>query len=799
MFRKSPGFALLAILLLAIGIGANTAIFSVVEAVMLRPLPYRDPGKICMVWKCVPAKGLEWDWTSEPMIRDWRERSHVFEEVALILRPEGSRVTVSGGLGAGAAPENIQASKVSANLFPLFGVDPILGRAFSEEEARRGENLAILSYGFWRGRFAGSPDVLGRNVEIDHRAATIIGVMPSGFQFPDKDTQMWLSITADQRWPIFQVKRVADAFSAVARLKQHVSLEQARADIASVEAGLATEYPATDAGLGVRIVPLPEQVAGPRVRQSLWVLLGAVLLVLMITCSNVASLMLARGAARQRELAIRAALGAGRGRLLRQLLTETLGLCGAGGLAGILLAYIATPALVNAAPSELPRLDQVRIDSGVLGFATLLSMAAGLVFGLVPAWQAARRDPREMLQDGGRGSSAGAAVGKTRGFLVAAEYAIAVMLLAGAGLLVHSFLVLQAVNLGFDQHRLLLMNLSLPDEKYGDPARSAAFFEQAIERVEAIPGVQGAAVGELFSQHSPNTRITVEGRPAAEVAEPNGRHYVTAEYFRVLGIPILQGRLFSPADGPNSPAVAIINEAMAGRFWPGESPLGKRFKQTLPGLDAGWFIVVGVAADVVSNGRESAIIPMFYRPLRQTAWSEMGLVVRTASDPLTLAPIIRLTVLSMDPAVPYFEVTTADHQLGELEAGRRFETGLLLVFAAGALLLAAAGVYGTLYYAVEQRTKEIGIRVALGADKRRVVGLVLGQGLRWVALGLGIGMAGAFALTRLISGLLYGIEGTDPWAIASALGVLLAVALVAASVPARRAARLDPLISIRHE
>jgi putative ABC transport system permease protein len=557
----------------------------------------------------------------------------------------------------------------------------------------------------------------------------------------------------------------------------------------SIAGRLAIKYPATDAGLGVRVVPLSEQVAGPQVRRALWVLLGAVLCVLLVACTNIANLLLARGASRSREFAIRAAMGAGRARLIRQLLTESVVMSGTGGLLGLIVTAIGLRALLSLAPADLPRLDEVRINIAVLAFAFLLSVATGVFFGLFPAWQAARRDPQEALKAGSRG---GTASGGMRLPLIAAQYAFAVVLLTGAGLLLRSFLELQAVTPGFDPHRLLTFTVDLPAEMHG--AKAHAFFEQAIAAIDRLPGVQSAAVGGTFHDHIPNALITVEGR-ASDEAQPFTGWGVSPEYFRTMGIPLRRGRLFSTRDTSG----AVISESMARRFWPGQDPLGKRFKRSLPGLDEGnWDTVLGVVGDRLANGPGSSMLPTMYELALGSSTTTM--VVRTMGDPLVLAAAVRRVVRAIDPAtVPYFEIVTVEQQLAEMQAPLRFETTLLTIFAALATLLAASGIYGLLHHAVAQRTKEIGIRLALGAGNADIARLVLSHGLQGVGIGLLVGVTVSYGATRVLTSVLYGITPTDPATFVGVIVLLIGVAVAASSLPARRAVKVEPMVSLRHE
>jgi putative ABC transport system permease protein len=558
-----------------VGIGANTAIFSVIEGVILRPLPYQNSERLCVLWKSVPAGNIEWDWTSYPTIRDWRDGSRSFENMAVILRPQ--EVALPSDLGL----EKIEVAKVSGNFFNLLGVTPWLGRTFTDDESRRGLDVTVLSYRFWQQRFGGDRAVLGRTLQLDDRSTTIIGVMPASFQFPDQNAKLWMLLTADHRWPAFQLQRfrIADAFCALARLKNGVTIEDARVEMNAIAGRLAREYPATDANLGVRVVPIFDQIAGAQVRRALWVLGGAVLCLLLIACSNIASMLVARGAARRKELAIRAALGAGRWRLLRQLAVENILFSLFGGLIGILFAYWALAALLALIPGDLPRADGIAINKTALAFTFIICLITGIVFGLLPGSQITRGNLHASLNESGRSASAGAGVRRTRGLLVALQFALAIVLLTGAGLMIRSFLHLNAVKPGFDTGRLLTMAVRLPDDKYNNEDRIRKFFEEAVQKIEQLPGVRGAAVGETFTRsfegQVPNQNIVIEGRPATQDPERHGRNIVSDGYFRVMGIPLREGRLFSSEDQYGKPGVAVINKTMARRYWPSESPLGK--------------------------------------------------------------------------------------------------------------------------------------------------------------------------------------------------------------------------------
>src|SRR5262245_15834024 len=800
MLVKSPVFTFVAALTLALGIGANTAIFSVIEGVMLRPLPYQDSDRLCMLWKSVPARNIEWDWTSYSVIRGWREQSKSFEDMAIILRPDGSEVILQSDAG----PERVQGSKVLGNFFGMLGVRPLFGRTFTDDEAQRGDDVVVLSYGFWQQRFAGDSAVLGRALKIDNRSATVIGVMPASFQFPDKNAQLWLLISADQRWPTFQLPkyRMVDAFSALARLKPGVSIEEARAEMNAVAGRLAVQYPESDANLGIRVTPLFDQIAGAQLRRALWILAGAVLCVLLIACSNIAGLLVARGAARRKELAVRAALGAGRWRLLRQLATENILLSLLGGLASLLFARLALRAMIALVPEDLPRADGIAINGTALAFAFILCLLTGVVFGLLPALQMTGGNLRESLNESGRSASAGADVRRARGLLVTVQFTLAIVLLTGAGLMVRSFLLLDAVKPGFDTTHLLTMAVECPESRWSDETRSRIFFEEAVQKIEQLPGVRGAAVGRAvygsFTGRVPNHNIVIEGRPAAQDPERHGLQGVSDGYFRVMGIPLLQGRLFSAQDHSGSGPVAVINEAMARRYWPSESPLGKRFKWVMPGLDSEWLTVIGVVRDITPN-RDGRTYPLFYRTIRQWSWPNETLVVRTETPPLGLAAAVRRAVRSVDSTVPDFEITTVEQSLAKLDRPRKFQTQLIGAFAVTALLLSALGLYGLMSYLVAQRSKEIGIRVALGAQRRDVLKLVIGQGMAVALTGVMFGLGAAMGVTQLIKSLLFGVSATDPLTFVGIALLLLCVAFAACIVPAGRATKVDPLAALRCE
>jgi putative ABC transport system permease protein len=794
--RRSPGFSIASILVLALAIGANSAIFSVIEGVLLRPLPYSNPERLCVLWKSIPQKNIEWDWTSALTIRDWREQTQVFEDVATVLRPEGSKVSMRGSSGS----EEIQASIVSGNFFDLLRVRPLLGRTFSPSEARREENVAVISYGMWKRRFGETSAILGKSIQLNNQIVSIIGVMPPDFQYPNKQAELWLQLTSDPRWPMFQKFRIADAFSGLGRLKPGRSIEQARAEMKVVSSKLAKQYPATDTGLGVDVVPLSDQIAEWPVRRALWILGSAALCVLLVACSNIASLLIARGAKRRHELAIRAALGATRWRLVWQLATESILLSLTGGIGGVMLAYFGLHSLLALAPADLPRADEIGINGVVLGFSFALCLLTGLVFGLLPASRVAKAGSASAGQ--GRGISAGPGTRRARGILVATQYAVAIVLLVGAGLLIRSFQLLNLVDRGFDTSKLLTVSVPLPYEKYKEPARGQAFFDEAMQRLDSIPGVEGAATGsavfDTLKGNVPDENIVVEGEPFTQDPTHHGRNIVSENYFRLLGIPLQEGRLFTEQDAEGKPPVAIINRNMARHFWPSGNAIGKRFKEVLPGMDRNWMTVVGIVGDVIYN-RDGVNLPVFYSPERQEYFTERQVVVRTRSDPKALIAAARQKLQSIDPTLPQFEIATADDRLAAQDTPRRFQTELIGIFAGIALVLAATGLYGLMAYSVERRTKEIGIRLAVGATRAAVARMVLYEGLAWGAGGMAAGSVGAVVFGRALSASLYHVTATDPLTLSAVIVLLALVMLTALVLPTHRASKIDPSGALRHE
>jgi predicted permease len=801
---KNPGFTLIAVLTLALGIGANTAIFSVVNAVVLRPLPYHEPDRLAMLWTDDPKHDVHEEGTSYLNFADWRAQSQTFEDLAILSR--GRPVSLAGADGQ----EIVAAEQVSANLFPLLGVKPLLGRSFSPEEEDRGESVVVLSYGFWRRRFGADSGILGKTMELSgakfHSSPQfkIIGVMPANFYFPSKDTQLWLTTV-----PRGRRQRFNDPWRVVGRLKSNATFSQAQAEMTTIGQRLAQTYSTTEpdfAGFGVNVVPLLDQVIGRNLRLALWVLFGAVGFVMLIACANVANLQLARGAARAREFAIRTALGAGRLRLLRQLLTESVALALGAGLAGLGLAVAGARVLVAAAPPGVPRLDEVRIDNRALLFTLGLSLLAGILFGLAPAWKMSRSNPNEALKEGDRSTAGGLRLRQTRGLLVIAECALAVALLTGAGLLLRSFQRLQAVDPGFKPEGVLLARIALLPQSHA----------QVIERLAGLPGVQAVgAIEDFLIRRNPQYSMVIEGRapsPAESEAGQLNNAYVSPDFFQAMGTPLIRGRLFSGQDicritntgcanTSGAGASVIINDALARRFFRGEDAIGKRFRLDTSPANApdAWVTVVGVVGDMRRQGLEKQAIPQVYFPVNSWAWSYMDVLVRASSDPLALSTAVRHAIRSVDKNATILRLNTLESQLGELSAQRRLNTWLLALFAALALTLSAIGIYGLMRYSVAQRTHEIGIRMALGARSADVLRLVIGQGMKLALVGVAAGLIVALWLTSLMTRLLFEVSATDPVTFGGVALLLVGVALLACYLPARHATKVDPLTALRHD
>jgi putative ABC transport system permease protein len=790
VLAKNRGFTAVAVVTLALGIGANSAIFSVVNAVLLRPLPFPDSERIVSFAGVNPSKGVTDSNMSVPDFADWRAQGQAFEQVAGF---------VAGGalLVAGEEAERVRGTSVTGDFFPLLRTGAALGRALHPDDAKKdAPPVAVLSHALWQRKYGGDPAIAGRQITVGRESTTVVGVMPPGFGYPDR-TEIWFPLALD---PAAE-RRDNRYLEVVARLRPDATLARAQAELDAVNARLAQTYAETNTGWGVRLTGLRERLVG-NMRTPLLVILGAVALVLLIACANVANLLLARAASRGREFAVRGALGAARARIIRQLLTESCLLSLAGGAAGLLISLWLTRLLVGLIPTDTPRMDEVRPDALVFGFALAVSVITGLLFGLAPALQASRGDLNETLKEGGRTGAEGARRNGARSLLIVSEIALSFMLLAGAGLLARSFLLLREVHPGFNPDGVLALRISASGPKYpAGPAR-AELYRQALARVESLPGVESAGAvlslplgGDTFNVGRSFIR---EGRPATP-EESAGASYLVATpgYFRALQIPLLSGRGFVEQDTEKSPMVVVVNETMARRFWPGESPVGKRI--TIWRDEKFPREVVGVVGDTRSRPGEPAG-PQMYVPYAQDPnWSSLSLVVRSSTDPASLVAAARDELHAIDRAIPVYNARPMGDVVAAALAERRASTLLVGAFALLALLLAVTGIYGVTAYYVTQRTHEIGVRMALGAQARHVLGLVLGQSLRLTLGGLALGLCGALALTRVLESLLYGVKPTDPVAFAAAAALLGVVSLLACLLPARRATKVDPLLSLRAE
>ena len=789
---KHPGFTSVAMIALALGIGATTAIFSVVNAVLLRPLPYENPERLVQVWENNLPRGWVQDPVSPRNFIDWQGQSRSFEALAAY---EYESFTLTGS----DASERIGGALVSASLIEVMGTRPALGRGFLSEEDRRGvARVVILSDRLWQRRFGARPDVIGQSLILNNESFTVVGVMPPAFQFPSQSVDLWATPAFDPSRP-----RSDHFLYAVGRLKPTVSLRQAREEMDHIARQLAEQYPDTNKDFGVTLISLHEQVVG-KIRPALLILLGAVVLMLLIACVNVANLLLARATARQKEIAVRTALGASRLRLIRQHLTESLLLAGLGGCCGLLLSVWGVDLLVAASAGTLPRAKEISIDGRVFGFTLTISLVTGILFGLAPALRSSTPDLNQFLKEGVKGVAGGWRQSRAQSVLVVAEITLGLVLLIGAGLLIKSYARLQQVDPGFSPENVLTAQLSLPQSKYPEERQQALFFQQTLERIQTLPGVEYAgAVSDLpFSQSRTSRSFGIEGRPAVSDGESlNADHRkISPHYFRAMGIRLLRGREFTERDAKNAPGVIIINEAMARRFFPHENPLGRRLLlgASESGEQKAWEIV-GVVADIKHGNLAEERKPEMYVPYMQHPHSWMFLAIRGASDPRTLIAAVRNAVREVDPEQPAYNVMTMQERIEKSIAPQRFNTLLLGVFAVVAIALAAVGIYGVVSYSVAQRTREIGVRLALGAQSGDILRLVVGQGMLLTMIGIGLGLAAALLLTRLMASLLYGVSATDPFVFAGIAVLLAFVALLACYIPARRATKVDPMIALRYE
>ncbi len=794
--RKSPGFTAVTVITLALGIGANTAIFSVVNAVLLRPLPYKDDGRLVVILNkgrnpVAPANFI-----------DWRSQSQSFSQM-------GAAEYWTPNLTGTDNPEKLWALHVTPDIFPMLGVQPLLGRMFLPEEQEAGkEHEVVLSYSLWQSHFAGNPEIIGRSVALSGETYNVVGVMPRDFKFAPfwaTKAQLWVPLALGPRL----TDRGGSSLRVFARLKPGVTLEQAQAEMAGITGRLEREFPGTNQDM--QVVSLREKVVG-NIRPALLVLLGAVGFVLLIACANVSHMLLARAAARREEIALRTALGAGRWDVFRQLLTESLMLALMGGSAGLLLAVWGVRVLLAISPAAIPRVETVGVDGLVLLFALAISLLTGLAFGMAPAWRATAVNLSDALKEGKRGSSEGLRRNRLRGLLVGSEFALAVVLLAGAGLMVRTFLALQNVDAGFDPHGVLSMVVGVAGTEQASGGHTGNFYQEVLRKVGAVPGVQSVSgINHLpLAGDEWGFPFHIEGRPP----EPPGKDLVATYrvvfpgYFRTMRIPILHGRDVTDADNLRAPGVVVINDYLARRYWPGEDAIGKRITFDDPARNPSWLTVVGVTKNTAQSNwtsppEEEVFLPYLqnrdYLNAPSPPFAYLTLVVRTGLDPAALAPAIRGAIHSLDANTPLSEIQTMDHVVAEANGQSRFYLILLGAFAAVALVLAGVGIYGVMSYSVSRRTHEIGVRMALGARGRDVLRLVVFQGIIQALAGVAVGLAGALALSQLMAGLLFGTRPTDPATFAAVVLVLSAVAVAASYIPARRAAKVDPMVALRYE
>jgi predicted permease len=798
MLRKNPCFTVVAVLTLALGIGANTAIFSVVYAVLLKPLPYANSDQLFTVFQAKPQDGITGTAWSFANFADLREQNRIFSELA---GSQKHQLTLTGR----GEPSVVNTSVVTPELFSLFGEQPLAGRLFRSDEGKRGAPpVVILSEDLWRGRFGADPTIIGSSVSLDQRSFTVIGIMPAAFRFPQltQGEQLWIPLVQDPLFGSWMSRRGGHWLLVTGRLKPGVSVAQAEAELNAINARFAKDFPAENGGWTIRMVPLQKMIVGSA-RSPLLVLLGAVGLVLLIACANIANLLLTRATARAREMAVRTTLGAGRSRIVRQLLSETAVLGLLGGVTGIALAYWGVQGLSSLLPPNVPRVNAIRVDHVVLGFALLLSMIASGVFGLAPALFAANANLQSNLREGGGRSGEGRNRRRARSVLAAGEIALAMVLLVAAGLLLRSFAKLMSVNPGFDVQHVLKADISLPRFQYATPQQWTAFSSELLTRIQAQPGLKDAAVAvpRPIADSTVTLGFDIVGNPPASAGALRTANYVSvsSEYFRVMEIPLLAGRFFNEHDGSSAARVSVISQAMARLYFPNQDPVGKSLLFGFPPDGTAVREIVGIVGDVrdVALGQDPGSI--MYVPFAQAPFWGANVVVRSALSPASVATAIRQEVRNIDKELPVTDVALMPHIIEASLSQPRFRTFLLGVFAAMALVLAAIGVFGVIAYSVSCRTNEIGIRVALGASRSAILRLVLGETLALTFLGLALGVPSALAASRLVSHMLFGISPNDPTTLAAVACALAAVAALAGYIPARRATHVDPMVALRSD
>ena len=810
MLRNKPGFTAVAVITLSLGIGANTAIFSVVDAVLLRPLPFPKPEQIVLVRDDLVARQAENVGMSVDELKDLQERSGVFEQISAVW-------PVDANLTGSDRPERIELLGVSPNYFSLLGANAQLGRVFGPQDQAQGfAEGVVISDGLWRRVFGSDPNILGRKIYADSDLYTVVGVMPKGFRHPGQtlrnEVEMWATAgySANPFGPPVRAQRILPG--AIGRIKPDLTVQQAQSKLDSFVANLRNEFPKEyppEAGWNVRLLPARETLVGS-VQKTLFVLLGAVGLVLLIGCVNIANLLLARSSGRQREMAIRLAMGAGRRRLIAQLLTESLLLSFIGGVLALLIVVALKNLLLGLVPADIPRLNEVGVNAGLLAFVFVISALTGLLFGLIPALQASRPDMVVNLKEGTQGAGSGARHHRFRGALVVVEFALSLMLMIAAGLLLRSFGQLLAVNPGFDPSNVLLARIWLPVpnnpdlDPYRPLPKRAAFVKEVLRRTSELPGVQYAAIGggngvPLMDQSQPGI-FSIEDQPTTDSTLPRTKFStVSADYFRVLGTPLVRGRFFTSGDDEQAPRVALVDEAFVQRYFGSGDPIGQRIKPGRRESQNPWLTIVGLVGNIKTEGIDQPDEPHLYLPTLQFPGYAMAVYVRTNGNPAGLTNALRQQVQAVDPNLPLFGERTMDDLVSASLAQRRFAMQIVGLFGVLALFLAAIGIYGVMAYSVTQRTREIGIRLALGASTKSILSWLLGQGMRLTLVGVAVGLVGAFALTRLLRGLLFGIAPTDLRTYIALTLLLALVALLACYIPARRATKVDPLVALRYE
>jgi putative ABC transport system permease protein len=795
MLMRKPGFTTVAVLTLALGIGANTAIFSVINGVLLRPLPYSEPDRIATVWNTYLQLGIPKTTVSPVDFRDWQQMNRSFAHMA-------SYAYSSFVLTGDHDPVRLLAARVTSDFFAVMGVEPMLGQTFvAEDDQPEAGKVAVLSHGLWQRQFGADPGIVGQSVTLDGTTYEVRGVMPPEFGFPS-GRDLW----APQAYPSarFELRQRGSVYlQAVARLKPGIAVAEAQAEMAAIARQLEQLYPETNQGRNVLVLSLHDDTVG-EVRLALWVLLGAVGFVLLIACANVANLLLARTATRQNEVAVRVALGAGRARLIRQFLTESVLLGLSGAVAGLLFALWGLDLLRTLGAGNLPRLEEVRLDMGVLGFTIGVALVSAFLFGLAPAFFASRADLNSSLREGGRGAGESFRRNPLRAVLVVGEVALALVLLVGASLLVQSFLRLQSVDTGFNPESILTTYVSLPP-RYADGEAQSLFFRQLTDRLTTRPEIESAGVSTTVPLQGSEMALDflIQGRPLPVRGQEPGARFnsVTPGYFRALGMRLQAGRFFLETDRADAPPVAVINRDMAERFWPGENPIGEKITINVnyENPDPVYHEIVGIVEGVRHNGLDEESGPEMFAPRDQYPMAGGFLVVRSAQNPETLSSIVRSELFTLDDKIAPSSFRSMGYYLSSAVAQPRFRTVLLSLFALLALVLASVGVYGVISYSVAQRTNEIGIRMAMGAQQADVFQLVVGQGMLLALAGLGLGLVVSFVLTRFLANLLYGVSATDPVTFVGVSVVLGAVALLACYIPARRATRVDPMVALRYE